>query len=77
MTVDVLTTNEIRDRVPLVTAIRRDRDRVTGVSTEHGDIDARNVVICGGMWTRDLAATGPSQIRRVEAGIYSYDRICA
>ncbi len=98
--VDVLTTDEIRDRVPLVntddvlggihipsdgyanavditqalakgarnggakiyqdtlvTEIRQDRGRVTGVGTEHGDIEAQYVVICGGMWTRDLAAT--------------------
>ncbi len=98
--VDVLTTGEISDRVPLantddvlggihipsdgyanavditqalakgarnagakiyqdtlVTAIRHDHGRITGVSTEHDDIDAEYVVICGGMWTRDLAAT--------------------
>ena len=41
----------------LVTAIRHEHGRITGVTTEHGDIDADHVVICGGMWTRDLAAT--------------------
>jgi len=41
----------------LVTAIRHEHGRITGVSTEHGDIDAEFVVICGGMWSRDLAAT--------------------
>ncbi|MCH8337031.1 MAG: FAD-dependent oxidoreductase [Proteobacteria bacterium] len=41
----------------LVTAIRHHHGRITGVSTERGDIDAEYVVICGGMWTRDLAAT--------------------
>jgi 4-methylaminobutanoate oxidase (formaldehyde-forming) len=41
----------------LVTAIRHEHGRITGVSTEHGDIDAEYVVICGGMWSRDLAAT--------------------
>ena len=40
-----------------VTAIRHDGEKVTGVSTDRGDIDARHVVICGGMWSRDLAAT--------------------
>ncbi len=41
----------------LVTAIRNDGDKVTGVSTPGGDIDAEYVVICGGMWSRDLAAS--------------------
>jgi 4-methylaminobutanoate oxidase (formaldehyde-forming) len=41
----------------LVTAIRHDGQKVTGVSTHSGDIDADQVVICGGMWSRDLAAT--------------------
>jgi glycine cleavage system T protein len=40
-----------------VTRIRHNGDRVTGVDTEHGAIDADYVVICGGMWTRDLAAS--------------------
>ncbi|MFM7027833.1 MAG: FAD-dependent oxidoreductase [Chakrabartia sp.] len=40
-----------------VTRIRHNGDRVTGVDTEQGSIDADYVVICGGMWTRDLAAT--------------------
>jgi len=40
-----------------VTAIRHDGEKVTGVGTDRGDIDARHVVICGGMWSRDLAAT--------------------
>ncbi len=40
----------------LVTAIRNDGGKVTGVTTPDGDIDANNVVICGGMWSRDLAA---------------------
>lgn len=30
--------------------------RVTGVLTEKGEIRAKKVVICGGMWSRDLAA---------------------
>ena len=41
----------------LVTEILRDGDRVTGVVTENGTINADHVVICGGMWSRDLAAT--------------------
>ncbi|MEM7431536.1 MAG: FAD-dependent oxidoreductase [Pseudomonadota bacterium] len=40
-----------------VTAIKHDGDTVTGVSTESGDIDCKIVVLCGGMWTRDLAAS--------------------
>jgi glycine cleavage system T protein len=40
-----------------VTAIRHDGEKVTGVSTSAGDIDADHVVICGGMWSRDLAAS--------------------
>jgi 4-methylaminobutanoate oxidase (formaldehyde-forming) len=40
-----------------VTAIRHDGEKVTGVSTQNGDIDADYVVICGGMWSRDLAAS--------------------
>ena len=40
-----------------VTAIRTGRDGATGVATERGDIDADCVVLCTGMWTRELAAT--------------------
>jgi glycine cleavage system T protein len=40
-----------------VTAIRHDGRRVSGVATEQGPIDAQYVVLCGGMWTRDLAAS--------------------
>lgn len=40
-----------------VTKIRHNGDRVTGVETDDGSIDADYVVICGGMWTRDLAAS--------------------
>jgi glycine cleavage system T protein len=40
-----------------VTAILNDGDKVTGVSTPDGDITADYVVICGGMWSRDLAAS--------------------
>ena len=40
-----------------VTAIRTGQGGVTGVTTEHGDIDADCVVLCAGMWTRELAAT--------------------
>jgi glycine cleavage system T protein len=40
-----------------VTAIHNDGNKVTGVSTTGGDIDADYIVLCGGMWTRDLAAS--------------------
>jgi 4-methylaminobutanoate oxidase (formaldehyde-forming) len=39
-----------------VTAIHHDGGRVTGVQTPRGRIEADTVVLCGGMWTRDLAA---------------------
>jgi glycine cleavage system T protein len=39
-----------------VTAIHHDGGRVSGVQTDRGRIDADYVVLCGGMWTRDLAA---------------------
>jgi 4-methylaminobutanoate oxidase (formaldehyde-forming) len=40
-----------------VTKIRHDGRRVTGVDTDQGRIEASAVVLCGGMWTRDLAAS--------------------
>jgi glycine cleavage system aminomethyltransferase T/glycine/D-amino acid oxidase-like deaminating enzyme len=44
-----------------VTAIHHDGEKVTGVATAQGDIQrdikADKVVICGGMWSRNLAAT--------------------
>src|ERR1700691_3073817 len=39
-----------------VTAIHHDAERVRGVQTDRGRIDADYVVLCGGMWTRELAA---------------------
>ena len=39
-----------------VTRIRHDGERITGVETARGPMDADIVVLCGGMWTRDLAA---------------------
>src|SRR6202047_2155567 len=38
------------------TAIHHHDGRVSGVQTDRGGIDADFVVLCGGMWTRDLAA---------------------
>ena len=46
----------IVENVP-VTAIRTAAGRVTGVTTAHGEVDADCVVLCAGMWTRDLAAS--------------------
>jgi 4-methylaminobutanoate oxidase (formaldehyde-forming) len=40
-----------------VTRILHDGSKVTGVATPVGEISATYVVICGGMWSRDLAAT--------------------
>jgi len=39
-----------------VNSILRDGRRARGVDTDHGTIHARKVVMCAGMWTRDLAA---------------------
>ncbi len=40
-----------------VDEILRDGERAVGVRTAKGDIAADHVVICGGMWSRDLAAS--------------------
>ncbi|WNC72005.1 FAD-dependent oxidoreductase [Thalassotalea psychrophila] len=40
-----------------VEKVIRDGDRLTGVETDHGKIDADFVVMCAGMWTREIAAT--------------------
>jgi 4-methylaminobutanoate oxidase (formaldehyde-forming) len=40
-----------------VTAIHQDDGKISGVTTEQGRIDADYVVLCGGLWTRDLAAS--------------------
>ena len=39
-----------------VTRILTANGRATGVMTDQGEIAAKKVVICGGMWSRDLAA---------------------
>src|SRR5580765_6899319 len=39
-----------------VTRILVERGRATGVMTAQGPVRARTVVICGGMWSRELAA---------------------
>ena len=40
-----------------MTRILQEGRRVTGVETAQGRIEAEYVVLCGGMWTRDLAAS--------------------
>ncbi len=40
-----------------VTAINHEDGRISGVTTEQGSIEADYVVLCGGLWTRDLAAS--------------------
>ncbi len=40
-----------------VEEILRTGSKVSGVRTAEGEIQARHVVICGGMWSRDLAAS--------------------
>ena len=39
-----------------LTWLRVERGRATGVMTAAGPVRARTVVICGGMWSRELAA---------------------
>ena len=39
-----------------VTAIHERDGRVSGVSTEHGDIACESIVNCTGMWARELGA---------------------
>ena len=34
-----------------------DAPRVTGVVTDQGEVEAERVVLCCGLWTRDLAAS--------------------
>ena len=46
----------LRERCP-VTSIEVHGDRVIGVHTDRGSIAADRVVLAGGLWTRDLAAT--------------------
>lgn len=40
-----------------VEAVLQEGGRVTGVRTAQGEIRAKYVVICGGMWSRDLASS--------------------
>ncbi|RLA03028.1 MAG: FAD-dependent oxidoreductase, partial [Gammaproteobacteria bacterium] len=40
-----------------VNAILKDGERVTGVETDQGTITADFVVLCAGMWTREIAAS--------------------
>ena len=40
-----------------VEEILHEGGQITGVRTDRGEIQAKYVVICGGMWSRDLAST--------------------
>jgi 4-methylaminobutanoate oxidase (formaldehyde-forming) len=40
-----------------VEQILHEAGQITGVRTDRGEIQAKYVVICGGMWSRDLAST--------------------
>lgn len=40
-----------------VTSILQNDGVITGVQTDHGVINAKKVVLCGGMWSRELAAS--------------------
>ncbi len=39
-----------------VTGFLRSGDRITGLSTDHGEVEAETVVLAAGLWTRQLAA---------------------
>lgn len=41
-----------------VTSLRVENERIVGVETERGYIEAETVVLAAGMWTRQVAATG-------------------
>ncbi|WMY11015.1 GcvT family protein [Paraburkholderia phenoliruptrix] len=45
----------IKEYAP-VTQVIVERDRIVGIETAEGVVRTEKVVICGGMWTRDLAA---------------------
>lgn len=45
-----------------VTAILKDGDRVCGVKTDHGTIDAEIVVNCAGMWGREVGAMAGASV---------------
>ena len=44
-----------------VTGFLRRNDRIAGVMTSAGDIQAERVVICGGLWSRELAGMAGTQ----------------
>src|SRR5205807_2047939 len=44
------------ENVRVLSLLYRNR-RITGVRTADGDVSAEIVVLCGGMWTRQLAST--------------------
>jgi len=45
----------IFEHCPVTGLLRRGR-RVAGVQTAHGDVRADSVILCGGLWSRNLAA---------------------
>jgi glycine cleavage system aminomethyltransferase T/glycine/D-amino acid oxidase-like deaminating enzyme len=51
----------IREHVR-VTGILVREGRATGIRTENGDIEAEQVVIAGGLWSRDLAASAGAHV---------------
>ncbi|HEV7184171.1 MAG TPA: FAD-dependent oxidoreductase [Leifsonia sp.] len=52
---------KIREHVR-VTGILLQDGRASGVRTSHGDIEAEQVVIAGGLWSRDLAASAGAHV---------------
>ncbi len=51
----------LRENVRALGVLTRD-GRVTGVRTSQGDVEAEVVVLAGGLWTRDLAATAGAHV---------------
>lgn len=51
----------IREGVRVASIVTKD-GKVTGVRTSAGDIEAERVVLSGGLWSRDLAATAGAHV---------------
>jgi len=51
----------LREGIRVERVLTRD-GRATGVRTDHGDVEAEVVVLAGGLWTRNLAATAGAHV---------------
>ncbi|MCC7495669.1 MAG: FAD-binding oxidoreductase [Fimbriimonadaceae bacterium] len=59
--------SEVREQ-RLVTGLRRSGERVVGVRTRYGDLDAGEVVLCAGCWTAALLPPSYASIIRPRRG---------